>query len=96
MHLVGLYTIHKERQCAYKRNIEARSLNSCCHVKVRSITYSEYVSVVFFTYHARRMRRIILSSWAVWAYHIFARYQIIEKKVLVCKTCILIFPITFV
>jgi hypothetical protein len=33
----------QERQCTYKRNIEARSRNHCCRGKAISITHSERV-----------------------------------------------------
>jgi hypothetical protein len=49
-------------QTTYKRNIEARSHNNFCSEKAISITYSECVSVALVTQHAKRMRRIILSS----------------------------------
>jgi hypothetical protein len=48
-------------QYTYKRNIEARSRNHCCHWKELSITYSECVSVALVIQHEMRMRRIILS-----------------------------------
>jgi len=51
-----------DRQCAYKRNIEARSRNHCCRGKPVSIIYSECMFVVLVIQHAKRMRRIILSS----------------------------------
>ena len=37
--------LQQERQCAYKRNCEARSRNRCCCGKAIIITYSECVSV---------------------------------------------------
>jgi hypothetical protein len=40
----------------------ARSRNHCCRGKAISITYSECVSVALVIQHAKRMRRIILSS----------------------------------
>ena len=48
----------------YKRNIEVRSRNHFCCEKAVSITYYECVSVVLVMQHAKRMRRIILSSVA--------------------------------
>ena len=44
--------------------IEARSRNHCCGAKTISITYSECVSVALVIQHAKRMRRIKLSSVA--------------------------------
>jgi hypothetical protein len=46
------------------RNNEARSRNHCCHWKASISTYSECVSVALVIRHAKRMRRIILSSVA--------------------------------
>jgi hypothetical protein len=40
----------------------ARSRNHCCRGKVINITYSACVSVALLIQHAKRMRRIILSS----------------------------------
>jgi hypothetical protein len=37
--------VHQDGQRMYKRNIEARSPNHCCHGKEISITYSECVLV---------------------------------------------------
>jgi hypothetical protein len=47
-----------------ERYIEGRSRKLCCGGKAISITYSECVSVASFVQHAKRMRRIILSSVA--------------------------------
>jgi hypothetical protein len=51
-------------QFMFKRKIEARSHNYFCRGKAISITYSECVSVALVIQHAKRMRRIILSSVA--------------------------------
>jgi hypothetical protein len=56
--------LKQDRQCTYKRNIEARSRKHCTGVKAISITYSECVSVALVIQNAKRMRRIILSSVA--------------------------------
>jgi hypothetical protein len=48
----------------YKRSIEARSRNHSCRGKAISISYAECVSVALVIQHAKRMRRIILSSVA--------------------------------
>jgi hypothetical protein len=48
----------------YKRNIEARFRNLCFRGKAINITHSESVSVALVIQHAKRMRRIILSSVA--------------------------------
>ena len=55
-------TMKQGRQCTYERNNEARSPNHCCRKKAVRITYSECVSVALGIQHAKRMRRIILSS----------------------------------
>ena len=54
----------QDRQCTYKRNIGARSRNNFCRRKAISIIHSECVSVALVIQHAKRMRRIILSSVA--------------------------------
>jgi hypothetical protein len=48
----------------YKHNIEARSRNNFCRGKAVAMTYSECVSVALVIQHAKRMRRILLSSAA--------------------------------
>jgi len=53
-----------DRKRTYKRNVEARSRNHCCHAKARSITHSECVSVAFVIKHAKRIHYVILSSVA--------------------------------
>jgi hypothetical protein len=59
-----------------QHNTEARSRSLSCRGKAISITYSECVSVTSVTQHAKRMRRIILSSVACPAVHIFPHYPI--------------------
>jgi hypothetical protein len=80
--------------------IEARSRNHCCCGKAITITYSECVSVALVIQVAKRMRRIILSSVAVWIYHIFLHHlindRIYGKKVIEHKMCVLILSTTFV
>jgi hypothetical protein len=62
---IGL-KVNSTRQAMYtvKRNIEARSHNHCCHGKAVVVTYSEFVSVALVIQHAKRMRRVIMSSVA--------------------------------
>jgi hypothetical protein len=95
-----LHTVQSEteldRQCTYKRNIEARSRNHCCRGKAVSITYSECVSVALVIQHAKRMRRIILYLWPVWLYHIFPHYLIngtIFGKMLLNIKCVFWFSL---
>ena len=54
----------EDTQCMYKRNILARSCRHCCRGQTIGGTYSEFVSVALIIQHAKRMRRIILSSVA--------------------------------
>jgi hypothetical protein len=74
------YIISKDMQCKYARNIEACSRNLSCRGKAVSIKYSECmcvcvcarvcvcvcvcVCVALVTQHAKRMRRLKLSSVA--------------------------------
>jgi hypothetical protein len=50
----------QDRQCTYKRNIEARSCNHCCSGKAISITYSVCVYVALGIQHAIRMRHTVI------------------------------------
>jgi hypothetical protein len=52
----------QDTQCGYKRDAEERSHNHRCRVQAVSIIHFEYASVALFNQHAKRMRRIILSS----------------------------------
>ena len=49
----------QDRQCKYKRNIEAPSCNHFCSGKSIRITYSKLVFMGLFIQHAMRMRRIV-------------------------------------
>jgi hypothetical protein len=51
-------------QCTYRRNIEAPACKDCRRGKAIIITYSECVSVASSIQHAKRIRRIVLSSVA--------------------------------
>jgi hypothetical protein len=91
----------QDRQCRYKRNIEARSRNHLCHWNATSVTNSECVSLPLVIQHAMRMRRIILSSAACLALPYFPtlshkRYDFSEKKIFEHKMSILILSKTFV
>jgi hypothetical protein len=82
-------------------NIEPRSRDHCCRGKAVSVIYSECVSVVLVTQHAKCMRRIILSSVPCFRLHpIFPHYlrngTIFGQKLIEHKTCVWIFATNFV
>ena len=53
-----MYLTDTRKPCAYKRNIEARSINHCWSGKAVSITYSECMLKDLIIKHAMRMRCI--------------------------------------
>jgi hypothetical protein len=87
-------------QCGYNVNIETPSRNYCCRGKLRSITYSECVSVVLVIQHAKRMRNILLSSVACLDLQHFStlsqeRHDF-RENITEHKMCVLIFSTAFV
>ena len=92
----------QERQCTYKRDIEAHSCNNCGSGKTTSIIYSKCVFVALIIHHAKRMRRIILSSVVSPALPYFS---VLAHKGMISvgggediehKTCVLIFSTNIV
>ena len=76
----------------YKRNIEARSRNHCCHGEAISNTYSECVFVALVIQHAERMRRVIWSSSSCLALQYVPtlsqkRHDFRKKTILNIKMC---------
>ena len=74
--MVILFYLHEtifkqDSQHTYKRNTEVRSRNHCCRGKAKIITYSACESVASVIQHAKRMRRVILSSVASLALQYF-------------------------
>jgi len=49
-----------KRQTTYKRNMEARSLNSCCRGKSIRVIHSECLFLAIVIQHAKRMSRMTL------------------------------------
>ena len=96
----SVFAFQHNRQCTYKRNIEARSHNHCCRKKAPRIKYSEHVSVALDFQHAKRMRCIILSHMACLVLPYFStlshKRHDFRKKFIEHKMCVFIFTTTFV
>jgi len=91
VHLANAAILMQDRQCMFKRDIQARSRNHCSRGKAISILFSECVSLALVIHRAKCIHRIILSSiliiMMVWIIkychmlpvrlnHIFPRYLI--------------------
>jgi hypothetical protein len=86
--------------CAYNVTLRRVRVNYFYRGKVISITYSECVSVALVIRHAKRMRRIILSSVACLDLPYIStsshKRHDLREKVIEHKMCVLIFFTTFV
>ena len=80
-------------------DIEKRSRNHSCRRKAIGITYSESVPVALDIQHAKRMRRIVLSSVASldlpYLSTLFYKQHDIRKQFIDVKICVLVFSTTF-
>ena len=74
------FATRNDRQCRYKRNTGERSWNHCCSGKAMSITYYECVFAALVIRHAKRMRRIKLSSVACLALPFFS-HRVIKDTI---------------
>jgi hypothetical protein len=90
--------VKQDRQCKYRRSIEARSCKHCCSGKTISITYSECVFVALGTQNAMRMRYIVicgLSGTTVFV-HIISQIGRFSKKSYWTQNVCFDFSATFV
>jgi hypothetical protein len=69
-----IFTFYTRQLMNTRRINEARSRNHFCYGKAVSIAYSDSVPVSSNIKHAKRMRRIILSSEPHLAHRIFSQY----------------------
>jgi hypothetical protein len=88
----------QRRQAVYvKRNIETRSRNLCCRGKTIRVTYSECECAALVNQHAKRMRRIVLSSVGCLAPRRLIKQPNFREKVIKFKKHVkyLTFSVTF-
>ena len=64
--------LQQQRQCTYKRKMEARSRYHCCRGKAASVTYSECVSVSLSYPACKAHGRIVLSAMVCLTVHYFS------------------------
>jgi hypothetical protein len=87
----------ENRQCIYKRNVQARSLNHCCFEEAISIDNFECVLVASVIQHDIHLRRIVLSPVTCRGVpHFSTRFHKPQDFRERGKMCVLIFSTTFV
>ena len=68
---------YETRQTMYVQcNGRALSCINCSRGKAISITYSEFVSIIFVIQHAKGTAILHYHLWSLWSYHIFPCYLI--------------------
>jgi hypothetical protein len=81
----------QDRQCAYKRDIKARSRNHCCRARAKSIMYSQRVFVALNPRQANALYYIIicvLPRSTIFFTHYLINGTIFEEKELFKIRCV--------